>query len=324
MNKIILIVALIFTATLSAAPKLDSYDVTGRMGGVSYEQDYSNNMSIWAYYKFGKEVFKEAQEFEMYVAIGETTDDKDFTLVDKRTLKDYGPADIRLWYAIQRVYFSLNELDLDNIDDYIENRKLSVYSIVRNSAGEETRTEFRVLTIDLPCCWIEEEDLSLPTFNKEQGVSFTLKANHVDPDQVITYDIEESSNLTYPEGIEVNSTTGEFTWNNPTKGEFGFVIQLEDLNNWIYEQEVTFEVDAFQSVKANELGLRIFPNPTTEVVTIDLQSIETSELNVYDINGNLILNQTVNSNQAKVNLANQSAGKYIIKVNDIIYTVIKK
>jgi hypothetical protein len=61
--------------------------------------------------------------------------------------------------------------------------------------------------------------------------------------------------------------------------------------------------------------IKIYPNPTTNNVTIDLQDLENASVEVSDINGRVLFSQRLNNNSNQIKIDNLSSGMYLFKVN---------
>ena len=74
------------------------------------------------------------------------------------------------------------------------------------------------------------------------------------------------------------------------------------------------------SVKLNNnlSNALVYPNPTTESLNVKLYEVlhSNSTLQVTDVTGKIIMQQTVNSNEVNIKLyvKNLSAGRYFIKI----------
>ena len=71
----------------------------------------------------------------------------------------------------------------------------------------------------------------------------------------------------------------------------------------------------------------IYPNPTTNILTIDLQSIndfQNSMISIYDIQGQLKLQLIIEQPQTAINISGFAKGIYIVKVNNDKNTLVSK
>ena len=65
-----------------------------------------------------------------------------------------------------------------------------------------------------------------------------------------------------------------------------------------------------------EVEFNIYPNPTSDYVMIDFHSPVSSILELYDIQGKLILNHSLyNQESFQLNLQTVASGSYLLKVN---------
>ncbi|MEG1555881.1 MAG: T9SS type A sorting domain-containing protein, partial [Bacteroidales bacterium] len=62
--------------------------------------------------------------------------------------------------------------------------------------------------------------------------------------------------------------------------------------------------------------ISIYPNPTTDDITIKAKSLNMNNIQVYDIFGKLIIETKINQNQAVIHLTDYPSGIYLIKITD--------
>ena len=95
-----------------------------------------------------------------------------------------------------------------------------------------------------------------------------------------------------------------------------------DINSYInnlYMTDITALPDISLSIKKNELNtnLSIYPNPASNNLTINLQQLKVSEntlVSIFDIQGKLLLQQTVVQQQTEFNISKFAKGIYVVKV----------
>jgi hypothetical protein len=73
---------------------------------------------------------------------------------------------------------------------------------------------------------------------------------------------------------------------------------------------VTLETSNFD-ISSN---FKIYPNPATSTITIDLSSVDNPSVDVYDIDGRKILTQKLSNSSNTINIDNLSSGLYLFKV----------
>jgi hypothetical protein len=64
--------------------------------------------------------------------------------------------------------------------------------------------------------------------------------------------------------------------------------------------------------------IRIYPIPTKNKLTIEIENSQINNCKIYNINGILINNFTFNSSELIIDVANYRSGLYLIKINDKI------
>ena len=77
------------------------------------------------------------------------------------------------------------------------------------------------------------------------------------------------------------------------------------------------------SVNDNILSqLSIYPNPSSEIITINTPSgVEIISTNLYDVLGNVVINQTTNN---QINISSLATGIYLLNINTTAGSIAKK
>ena len=76
--------------------------------------------------------------------------------------------------------------------------------------------------------------------------------------------------------------------------------------------EVTSIIDLQPPIK--NIAVNLFPNPATTDLTISLEGNSSiNEISIYDVNGKVVLQKSINSNNSKINISQFSKGIYIIE-----------
>lgn len=63
------------------------------------------------------------------------------------------------------------------------------------------------------------------------------------------------------------------------------------------------------------LGIELYPNPTSDIITINLNSDKKAQMNIFSIDGRLLDYKKNVSHEAKYNFAKYPAGKYIVCIS---------
>jgi hypothetical protein len=76
------------------------------------------------------------------------------------------------------------------------------------------------------------------------------------------------------------------------------------------------------SVNSNKTKIEIFPNPTNDIVTINMNNIsnEVVEINIFNVNGNLVKSETMKQNNRQINIGDLSNGIYMVEIKSKEWT----
>ena len=192
------------------------------------------------------------------------------------------------------------------------------------------------LTTKLGCDSIISTNLTvLPPYNSVQKITtcngnnyngWTNSGTYIDTfitksnaDSIVTtylivypiYDTIENITIFNGQNYMGFSITGEYTRHLISKNGCDSIITTNliveptsDLNN-VYENTELKQI------------VSVFPNPTTGLFTIHLDSLPStgSFIEVFDINGQKIISHTISDNSLDLDLSGQAPGLYIIKTN---------
>jgi hypothetical protein len=77
-------------------------------------------------------------------------------------------------------------------------------------------------------------------------------------------------------------------------------------------------VTAVETVKDISLEMVVYPNPATDFVKLKIENYETDNLKyqLYDINGSLLLDNKVESNETSIIMSNYLPSTYFLKISD--------
>ncbi|MFM6936022.1 MAG: T9SS type A sorting domain-containing protein [Flavobacteriales bacterium] len=84
-------------------------------------------------------------------------------------------------------------------------------------------------------------------------------------------------------------------------------------NGTLYNDSIDVVVDYAAAIKQikEEIGVSVYPNPSTDVVTVQLSGMDQSTLKLMDAVGNVIMKETVHGSK-KINVAEFSNGIYFL------------
>jgi len=114
------------------------------------------------------------------------------------------------------------------------------------------------------------------------------------------YDYDAAGNRIYCKIITLRSCPATDTADSTTA----------DASELVFEEE-------YYTEKIAQTEIRIYPNPTTENVTLEITGWETLHTGIFkllSLNGQLLQEQSVHSPATTVSLAGLSKGTYILKI----------
>jgi hypothetical protein len=83
------------------------------------------------------------------------------------------------------------------------------------------------------------------------------------------------------------------------------------------QNEVGMSGDTFFVEKIAQVEMKIYPNPATEKVTLEISNmddLQTGILQLLSLSGQLLQTQTISTSSAEVSLSGFAQGTYILKV----------
>ena len=141
------------------------------------------------------------------------------------------------------------------------------------------------------------------------------------------FEIERSTNAT--DFIKIGEVKGNgtlqkisaynFLDRTPANGANYYRLKQVDFNG-------KFELSDAKAVNFNlaTAAFSIYPNPATDVLTIELKTSTISSLDVYDFSGKYLFNQVLSDKVNTVNIEKLATGIYFFKVNSSEVSSINK
>jgi hypothetical protein len=103
-------------------------------------------------------------------------------------------------------------------------------------------------------------------------------------------------------------------WGDNLKGQT--IIEKsaqENLNNGIYGKFIDQATAVEKNIAGNEI-MKIYPNPASDVIRLNLKEYENAEFNIYKISGDLILSEKINEINQQIYIGNLSGGIYVAEI----------
>ena len=75
------------------------------------------------------------------------------------------------------------------------------------------------------------------------------------------------------------------------------------------------ENTGIQEARSASAGIQVYPNPATGTLNVQLENYVTNgTLTLFDMNGRIVLSQSINGTSAQVNMSSLTAGNYILRL----------
>ena len=89
---------------------------------------------------------------------------------------------------------------------------------------------------------------------------------------------------------------------------------LDNTNKGIYGKFLDHKSTGItRNIDINDL-LKIYPNPASDVITLNIREAENTVLNIYTINGNLVGSKKINAIEQQIYVGNLSTGIYLVEI----------
>jgi len=146
-------------------------------------------------------------------------------------------------------------------------------------------------------------------FDEEQGSPWDWWDN-------VTYGIQAEAvngvpGLTSPAFFEANAILG-----NPNMSATNGNLYLDTIQGYL-NPRMYLTLGLGTTLSINELiaqTTEIYPNPANNVLNIVSYTVGIEKINIYNVNGQLVLNKEVNNNQKTLNISSLESGIYIIDI----------
>jgi len=243
------------------------------------------------------------------------------------------PVEVRIEEAGDyTIKFTENNFDNMHIwfEDVLLNETLNVlnndsYSFSQASENNEDRFFVHFGLNTKPQVNIEIPDQETEV---NEYYSFDLPENvFIDNDfeDVLTISASLASGEELPAWLTFDSDLMQFSG---TPGEVQSIdIKLTATD--IFGEEISdiFNLNVKNSVSVSvleEQSVFVYPNPTSDIITVQISGNNVkANIKIENINGKVILNKSINSNSADINLSEYAAGIYIVEV-EINNNIIRK
>ncbi|MEX2595471.1 MAG: T9SS type A sorting domain-containing protein, partial [Salibacteraceae bacterium] len=134
-----------------------------------------------------------------------------------------------------------------------------------------------------------------------------------------SYEVEHSSGSSYTwivqggELINAANNVAEIMWFEGPQGELE--ITEKDLNGCMGNTEQTITINTVGIIENSMKGLSVYPNPSDGLLNVSLPNLEGEvSIQLFDVQGQLVLHHSTNDNQTSLNIAHLDAGVYLLSI----------
>ena len=102
-----------------------------------------------------------------------------------------------------------------------------------------------------------------------------------------------------------------------------YEVEITDANGCIHVEENMF-VDSQLSIGENNIGLRVYPNPSAGEFYVEIENNVILNITIRDISGRIIGIIPVSDKGVKIDLTDQAKGTYFIELTTEIGTFVER
>ncbi len=116
-----------------------------------------------------------------------------------------------------------------------------------------------------------------------------------------------------------------FIFDNHVNSISVYEFLLSNISNSLrYAGYDHFPAKPVSSIEKNINNLNLFPNPSSDYISLDLGGLEVADLSIYDMIGNKIMTIPNYSNKTEIDVSNLIIGTYFLNFNFQTYKFIKE
>lgn len=103
-----------------------------------------------------------------------------------------------------------------------------------------------------------------------------------------------------------------------TDGTHYLYLRVKNLdNNWSAYIFEIFNVDSTLSVEENDnLAFQVYPNPTSSILNIEINSASNYDIQLLDMNGKVILSRKPIGINDKIDFSKYAKGVYLLQIKE--------
>ena len=128
----------------------------------------------------------------------------------------------------------------------------------------------------------------------------------------------------YGQGLGLVESIHQYAGYPQIDDEYYLKYYKKDTISCGFPDTTTLSINNYEKISPNIL---IYPNPATTKLTINLQqltNLQSTTVSIYDVQGQLLLQQTIKQLQTELNISKFAKGVYVVKVNNDKQSMISK
>lgn len=227
------------------------------------------------------------------------------------------------WTALNRDYYTQFWTQIINSNHYNEIVKNLGYRFVLNSSTITSNNSNLDLTLNI-------SNVGYARAFKKRNVYLVLKNTLTDEITTALLDTdittwESSISITQNFDLDLDGTFQLYLWmpdkETTLESNADYSIQFANTNTWEPEtgynnllQTITLSNTLNVDVFLLDNNFSIYPNPVSDIITIKLKKLDSAEIQIFDVNGQLI-KEFLASNNYKLDVSKLSNGVYFIGFN---------
>jgi hypothetical protein len=113
-------------------------------------------------------------------------------------------------------------------------------------------------------------------------------------------------------GSSFSNSTNQLNWTLGEPITETFVAGQSTLTQGFQQSKLT--VTAIDQISENLSGLKVYPNPVSNELTIEVAEIGKFNLSFFDLNGKLLIKKEIEKTVETIDMLNYSSGSYFLTV----------
>lgn len=89
-------------------------------------------------------------------------------------------------------------------------------------------------------------------------------------------------------------------------------------------QQNSYTITEISEVMNPEFNIRVYPNPTSDIINIDGKDLEIGTIEMFDMNGKLVLSEEINDTCYQLNIQDKTVAYYLLKIYSKKSNIVKE